>query len=208
MIKRTKKNDVNAKGSMMLLCATEAEVTFFQQFRKDCRYANLTVQKATGNTLEKMLKEAGTIRTKGRYTSLWCLFGLDDYSIKVEDIPSYEEVAKKKRVKMLYFSPSFDLYFALFEMTPRKIMSKDELERRCKASFDGYELTSDYFLTKGLNLNFKIYPRLAVADQNARTYNDVTELDTGVKATTLPDFFDDLKTICGKADMSHTRNRF
>lgn len=203
-----KKSKVEAKASMLLLCATDAEVVFFSQFRKDCRYSNLTVLKSSSTNLEKMLSEAGSLRTKGKYTAVWCLFGLDEVGVSIEDCALAEEIAEKKRVKMLYFAPSFDLYFALFEMSPRKIVTKDELERRCAQAFPGYELTTKYFLTDGLNLNFKIYPRLAVADQNARSYNELSEMDTGYKATTLPLFLEELKSVCGQADMSHARNRF
>ena len=203
-----KKNKVEAKGSMLMVCATDAEVAFFSQFRKDCRYSNLTVLKSSSNNLEKLLSEAGSLRTKGKYTTVWCVFGLDEVNASREDVASAEEMADKKRVKMLYFDPSFDLYFALFEMSPRKVVTKEELERRCQQAFPGYELTTKYFLTTGLNLNFKIYPRWAVADQNARSYNDLCDMDTGYKATTLPLFFEDLKSVCGQADMSHARNRF
>ncbi len=203
-----KKNKIDTKGSMLLLTATEAEAVFFNQFRKDCRYSNLTVLKASSTNLEKMVREAGSLRNKGRYTSVWCLFGLDDVSATIEDCMRIEKSAEKKRVNLLYFNPSFDLYFALFEMAPRRIVTKDELEKRCRASFENYELTKEYFLKDGINLNFRIYPRLSVADQNALSYNDLSELDTGFKATSLPTFLDDLKEVCGKADMSQARNRF
>lgn len=203
-----KKNKIEAKGSMLMLCATDAEAIFFSQLRKDCRYSNLTVQKSSSTSLDRMLSEAGSLRNKGKYTSVWCVFGLDEVNAAVEDVKRAEESAEKKRVRMLYFAPSFDLYFTLFEMSPRKLMTKDELVRRCQVAFPGYELSAKYFLTDGLNLNFKIYPRLAVADQNARTYNDIAEMDTGFKATTLTEFLDDLKAVCGKANMSQARNRF
>lgn len=203
-----KKTKVEAKGSMLLVCATEAEVAFFNQLRKDCRYSNLTVVKANANTLEKIISESSSLRIKGKYTTVWVLFGLDEVNAKIEDVAKIEESAEKKRVNLLYFAPSFDLYFALFEMSPRKLVTKEELERRCQAAFSGYALTTEYFLTEGLNLNFKIYPRLAVADQNARLYNEISEMDTGYKATTLPLFLESLKNVCGKADMSHARSRF
>ena len=67
-----KKNKIEAKSSMLLLCATDAEAAFFNQFRKDCRYSNLTVAKASGKTIEKILSEAGSLRNKGKYSSVWC----------------------------------------------------------------------------------------------------------------------------------------
>ncbi len=203
-----KKNKINAKLSMLMLCATEAETIFFNQLRKDCRYQNLTVLKSSSNVLDKMLSEAGSLKKKEKFDSVWCVFGLDEVGLSLEAVAEAEKTAEKKKVKLLYFNPSFELYFALFEMTPRKLMTKEELLKRCTASFPSFELGQKYLLTEGLNLNFKIYPRLAVADQNARTYNDISELETGFKATSMPLFFDDLKEVCGKADMSQARNRF
>ena len=203
-----KKNKLEVKPSMLLLCATDAEATFFNQFRKDCRYSNLTVAKANGKTIEKMLSEAGSLRTKGKFSSVWCVFGLDEVDASLEDVDACKEIAEKKKVKMLYFAPSFELYFALFETCPKRIADKESLLRRIRVTFPDFQLTTRYFLTSGLNVNFKIYPKLAVADQNARDYNAISEMDTGFEATTLSDFLDDLKNVCGKADMSLARNRF
>ena len=203
-----KKNKLEVKPSMLLLCATDAEATFFNQFRKDCRYSNLTVAKANGKTIEKMLSEAGSLRTKGKFSSVWCVFGLDEVDASLEDVDACKEIAEKKKVKMLYFAPSFELYFALFETCPKRIADKESLLRRIRVTFPDFQLTTRYFLTSGLNVNFKIYPKLAVADQNARDYNAISEMDTGFEATTLSDFLDDLKSVCGKADMSQARNRF
>ena len=203
-----KKNKLEVKPSMLLLCATDAEATFFNQFRKDCRYSNLTVAKANGKTIEKMLSEAGSLRTKGKFSSVWCVFGLDEVDASLEDVDACKEIAEKKKVKMLYFAPSFELYFALFETCPKRIADKESLLRRIRVTFPDFQLTTRYFLTSGLNVNFKIYPKLAVADQNARDYNAISEMDTGFEATTLSDFLDDLKNVCGKADMSQSRNRF
>ena len=203
-----KKNKLEVKPSMLLLCATDAEATFFNQFRKDCRYSNLTVAKANGKTIEKMLSEAGSLRTKGKFSSVWCVFGLDEVDASLEDVDACKEIAEKKKVKMLYFAPSFELYFALFETCPKRIADKESLLRRIRVTFPDFQLTTRYFLTSGLNVNFKIYPKLAVADQNARDYNAISEMDTGFEATTLSDFLDDLKNVCGKDDMSQARNRF
>lgn len=203
-----KKNKIEAKGCMLMLCRTEAETIFFNQLRKDCRYQNLTVLKSTSDVLDKMLSEAGRLRKNGMYDSVWCVFALDEVGLEREALAEAEKCAERKRIKLLYFDPSFELYFALFEMAPRKLMTKEDLLKRCVASFPSFELSQKYLLTEGGNLNFRIYPRLAVADQNARTYNDISELELGFKATSMPLFFDDLKKVCGKADMSQARNRF
>ncbi len=203
-----KKNKIEAKSSMLILAVTDAETTFFNQLRKDLRYSNLTVLKSRSNTLDKLLTEAGQMRTKGKYSSVWCIFGLDEVNAKIEDVARAEESAAKKGVNMLYFDPSFDLYFALFAEDLKKIQSKEELKTIVEKAYPGFELSQRYFLTDGLNLNFKIYPRLAAADLNARTYNEMCLDETGFNATSLPLFFDSLKEVCGKADMSQARNRF
>ena len=74
-----------------------------------------------------------------------------------------------------------------------------------QSAIPGYELTPEYFLTKGLNLHIKLFPRHSAADLNARNYNSVALAATGLKATTMPDFNENLTEICGLADMSHNQ---
>lgn len=203
-----KKNKIEAKTSMLIITATDAETTFFNQLRKDCRYSNLTVLKGSSQNLSKLVNETSSLKIKGKYSAAWCVFGLDEVSSTIEDVARMEEEAAKKKVGLLYFDPSFDLYFALFAGELKKIASKTDLENICKKAYPGYELEQRYFLTDGININFKIYPRLAVADENARLYNQMCEDETGFSASSLPLFFDSLKAVCGKADMSQARNRF
>lgn len=202
-----KRNKVDAKQTMLLVCANEAEAIFFSQLRKDCRYSNLTVVAANGITsLEKLLDYAGKLRNKGKYTSCWAVFGLDEVGATRESVNDAEELALKKKIKMLYFEPSFDLYFSLFFAAPNELIEDiEKLKENVKSHIDGYELSSEYFLTKGLNLNFTLYPKLAEADKNARSYNEFVSFDRGYDVTSLPLFFDDLKEVCGKADMSHSQ---
>ena len=96
-----KKNKIEAKSSMLLLCATDAEAAFFNQFRKDCRYSNLTVAKASGKTIEKILSEAGSLRNKGKYSSVWCVFGLDEVDATLEDVDACNDLADKKKVRII-----------------------------------------------------------------------------------------------------------
>ncbi len=202
-----KRNRVEAKETMLLVCAKEAEAIFFSQMRKDCRYSNLTVVAAPSSMpLEKLLDYAGKLRNRGKYTSCWVAFGLDDVSAALEDVENAEEYAAKKKLRMLYFEPSFDLYFLMFLARPKAyIGSPEEVRDSVRKSIADYELSSSYFLTKGINLNFSLYPKLAEADRNARDYNELVSFEKGYDATSLPAFFDDLKTVCGKADMSHNQ---
>lgn len=204
-----KRNKVEAKETMLLVCAKESEAVFFSQMRKDCRYSNLTVIAEESSSLEKFIDAAAKERNRGKYSVCWALFGFNDVATDVEEVKSIMDYADKKKVNLCYFNPTFDLYFMLFATKPRAFISDSEMiKNRVQTAFDGYDGSVEYFLTKGLNLNFRIYPQLAEADKNARDYNNISEIDTGIVATTLPLFFDSLKSVCGKADMSHNlKNR-
>ncbi len=204
-----KRNKVEAKETMLLVCAKESEAVFFSQMRKDCRYSNLTVIAEESSSLEKFIDAAAKERNRGKYSVCWALFGFNDVATDVEEVKSMMDYADKKKVNLCYFNPTFDLYFMLFATKPRAFISDSEMiKNRVQSAFDGYDGSVEYFLTKGLNLNFRIYPQLAEADKNARDYNNISEIDTGIVATTLPLFFDSLKSVCGKADMSHNlKNR-
>lgn len=204
-----KRNKVEAKETMLLVCALESEAVFFSQMRKDCRYSNLTVVAQETDSLEKFIDAAAKERSKGKFSVCWALFGFDDLNTNVDEVKQLMDYAEKKKVNLCFFNPTFDLYFMLFVAKPRAFIGDSEMIRnRVHSSFEGYDGSVEYFLTKGLNLNFKIYPQLALADGNARDYNNIAEIDTGLPATTLPLFFDSLKNVCGKADMSHNlKNR-
>ena len=204
-----KRNKVEAKETMLLVCAKESEAVFFSQMRKDCRYSNLTVIAEECSSLEKFIDAAVKERNRGKYSVCWALFGFNDVATDVEEVKSMMDYADKKKVNLCYFNPTFDLYFMLFATKPRAFISDSEMiKNRVQSAFDGYDGSVEYFLTKGLNLNFRIYPQLAEADKNARDYNNISEIDVGIVATTLPLFFDSLKSVCGKADMSHNlKNR-
>lgn len=195
------------KETMLLVCATESEAIFFSQMKKDCRYSNLTIVAANKKyKLEKLIEFASRARNKGKFSTCWTVFGFDDLDADVASVQDAEKLAEKKKVNLLYFNPCFDLYFLLHGEKPNSFISDvDSIKKKVEEMHPGYNLSVEYLLTKGLNLNFEIYPKLAEADKNAREYNELAEFETGLLATSLPNFFDSLKNVCGKADMSHNQ---
>ena len=208
-MKTRKKNTTEPKRMLLLVCATEAEALYFSQMRKDCRYVNLTVLQAPAGQvkdLQSLIDWTGKQRSKGRFDSAWALFGFDDVKTDVAGVKEMESYAGKKKVKMLYFNPSFELWFILHLGAPSAFVSDiSPLREKLQSAIPGYELTPEYFLTKGLNLHIKLFPRHSAADLNARNYNSVALAATGLKATTMPDFNENLTEICGLADMSHNQ---
>ena len=199
-----KRNRIDAKETMLLVCANDAEYAFFSQFRKDCRYSNMTIKAREGKAtdLHSLIDFASRQKNKGKYSVCWICFGFDDVGIKVEEMEKELEYAERKKVQLLYFNPTFYLYFLLFDFKPEVLLSRKDIVEKLAKKYPGFEDSEKYFLTDGLALNLKIYPRLAVADANARAFNDKIEIQTGLPATSLPDFLDSVKTVCGKADMS------
>ena len=184
-MKTRKKNITQPKETLLLVCATEAEALYFSQMRKDCRYVNLTVMQVPegkAKNLEALIDFTGRQRSRGRFDSAWALFGFDDLGVGVSDVKEMEEYAAKKKVKMLYFNPTFELWFLLHLGTP-----------------------AEYLLTNGLNLHIRLFPMHSKADLGARNYNDIVRTQTGLEATTMPLFDEDIEAICGKADMSHNQ---
>lgn len=203
-----KRARVLPKETMLLVCANESEAIFFSQMRKDCRYSNLTIMTAPQNcdSLEKFIDFSSRSKNRGKFSVCWSVFGLAELNVDGFALQDGLDYASRKKVNLLYFNPSFDLYFLLHMQKPAKfISSEEEIARLVSEKFNGYELSTNYFLTDGLNFNFEIYPQLAEADRNAREYNADCEFETGMPVTSLPAFFDSLKEICGKADMSHNR---
>ena len=206
MIKR-KKNITAPKQTLLLVCATEAEALYFSQMRKDCRYVNLTVVTAPGKKdLKGLVDFTARERNHGKFDSAWALFGFDDIGTNADEIKEMEEYCEKKKVRLCWCNPSFDLWFIFHLGAPSSYMADiSPLRAKLQEALPGFEMTPEYFLTKGLNTHIRIFPRHASADINARNYNVVAKAATGLEATMMPALNEDITAICGTADMSHNQ---
>ena len=207
MIKR-KKNITAPKQTLLLVCATEAEALYFSQMRKDCRFVNLTVLKApAGKDLKGLIDYTAKERNHGKYDSSWALFGFDDVNTNADEVKEMlSEYAEKKKVKLCWCNPKFDLWFIFHLGAPSSYLSDiSPLEAKLREALPGFEMTPEYFLTKGLNTHIRLFPRHASADINARNYNVVAKAATGLEATAMPLLNEDVTAICGTADMSHNQ---
>lgn len=208
MIKR-KKNIIEPKKSLLIVCATEAEVLFFSQMRKDCGYINLTVVKALkADSLKALVDSAAKSKNAGRFDSTWALFGFNDVNTSAEEVLAYQEYSEKKKVRLCWFNPSFELWIALHFQTP-VAFSADiaPLMNAVKAKLPGFAFTPEYLLTEGINLHYDIFGQHSDADSRARLYNAAAKLSTGLEATTMPRLNEDISEICGLGDMSRHRKR-
>ncbi|MDD7255455.1 RloB domain-containing protein [Bullifex porci] len=204
-----KRKSTPSMGTLLLVTATEAEAIFFSQMRKDCRYANLTVMHSGAKTLAEHISFTSKAKFKNRFDAAFALFGFDDVNTNVEEVKKAEEDCKSKKIGLCYFNPSFHLWVYLHLAKPNSfIISSDAMANAIASKIEGYEISSEYLMTKGLNLHMQLFPRHAQADINARDYNVIAMRATGLKATTMPELNQKITEICGQADMSHNTKIF
>lgn len=210
MIKR-KKNIKTAKGTILLVTATKAEAAYFSQMRKDCRYMNLTVEYA-GKDEDLTLKELIDITSKKKnlrkYDNVWCLFGFDEVGTDKNEVKEYEDYAKRKRINLCWFDPCFELWFLLHAASLPSYVGDASAIREKVKSLIGGEFSQEFLLTKGINLHLQLFSKHAMADINARKYNDAISFAHGIDATTMPLFDEMILDVCGTADMSHNQKAF
>lgn len=204
-----KKNNVLAKGTLLIATATEAEALFFSQMRKDCRFVNMSIITLQSKSVEDFIMKAGREKNRGRFDMAFALFAFDDFNTNAEEVKALFPLAEKKKVGLTFFNPSFDLWVYLHLSEPKNfIADKSIFENALKGKLSSYEFTQNYLMNDGLNLHMNLFPRHAMADLAARNYNLIAKTATGLEATTMPELNKAISEICGQADMSHNTKVF
>ena len=209
MIKR-KKNIKTAKGTILLVTATRAEAAYFSQMRKDCRYMNLTVEFAGKDelTLKELIDITSKKKNQRKYDNVWCLFGFDEVNTNKDEVKEMQEYSERKKIHLVWFDPCFELWFLLHAAPlPSYVGDADAIRAKVKGMIGG-DLTTEFLLTKGINLHLQLFSKHAMADINARKYNDAIAFTHGIEATTMPLFDEMILEVCDKADMSHNQKAF
>lgn len=209
MIKR-KKNIKSAKGTILLVTATKAENAYFSQMRKDCRYMNLTVEYAGKDelTLKELIDITSKRKNQKKYDNVWCLFGYDEVNTNKDEVQEFMEYATRKRIHLCWFDPCFELWFLLHAAALPAYVGDAAAIRSKVSKLIGGEFSLEFLLTKGINLHLQLFSKHAMADINARKYNEAIVFTHGLEATTMPDFDEMILEVCDKADMSHNQKAF
>ena len=172
---------------------------------------NLTVEWAGSESLslKQLIDITSRKKLAGRYQYVWTLFGLDEVGADIETVKEMGEYAERKKINLCWFNPCFELWFALhLGQMAAYTNDAEALRARVKGAIKGFEMTPEYLLTGGLNLHLQLFSRHATADLNARNYNDIVKIQTGLEATTMPLFDECIQNVCGQADMSHNQKAF
>ena len=69
----------------------------------------------------------------------------------------------------------------------------------------GYQETEDFMSNEGKDIHLRLFSSFSTAVLNASSYNKLCEKATGLAATSFPLLYENIKEICGEADLSHNQ---
>ena len=195
-----------AKSTILIATANPAVAAYFSRVRKDCRYVNMTVQCLNASTLEGLIKATGKARIAGKFASAWAIFGLDDFGIKPADITAAKPLADARKVKLGWNLPCFSMWLYLhLKPLNQYIGDAASFDQALAKVFPGFKFTAQYMTNEGQDIHLRLFSSFTKAVNNTSVYNKVSEKVNGIPATTFPLLYDDIKDICGEADLSHNQ---
>lgn len=195
-----------AKSTILIATANPAVAAYFSRVRKDCRYVNMTVQCLNASTLEGLIKATGKARIAGKFASAWAIFGLDDFGIKPADITAAKPLADARKVKLGWNLPCFSMWLYLhLKPLNQYIGDAASFDQALAKVFPGFKFTAQYMTNEGQDIHLRLFSSFTKAINNTSVYNKISEKVNGIPATTFPLLYDDIKDICGEADLSHNQ---
>lgn len=194
------------KKTILIATANPAIAAYFSRMRKDCRYTSMTVQCLPADTIDALIKATSRARIAGKFASAWAVFGLNDFDLKPADIPAAQDLASTRKVRLAWTSPNLSLWLFLHLKPLNIYIDKAEpLDQALAKVFPSYQPTAQYMSNEGQDIHLKLFPSFSKAIVNAASYNRIAERTTGVAATTFPLLYEDIKDLCGDADLSHNQ---
>lgn len=201
-----KRNPVSPRNTMLIVTSNPTLAVYFSRVRKDCRYVSLTVEYKSAESLEDLIKISAKRRIAGKYSSTWVVFSFKDFDLKAKDVIDMEDFAKSKKVKLGWVNPNLSLWLYL-HLKPINVFVDEasSFEHAIAKVFPGYEETEDYMTNDGKDIHLRLFSSFSTAVVNASSYNKLAEKTTGLIATSFPLLYEDIKEVCGEADLSHNQ---
>ena len=201
-----KRTPILPKKTILIATADTAMVAYFSRVRKDCRYGNMTVQYIPAETLEDLIKATGKARIAGKFASAWALFSLSEFNLKPADITAAQSLADSRKVKLGWVSPNLSLWLFLhLKALNVYVDNASQIDQALAKVFPGYEPTAEYLTNEGQDIHLRLFSSFSKAVLNSGDYNKIAEKKTGVAATSFPLLYEDIKELCGEADLSHNQ---
>ena len=201
-----KRTPVFPKKTILIATSNTAMVAYFSRVRKDCRYVNMTVQYLPAESLDELIKATGKARIAGKFASAWALFGLTDFDLQPADITAAQPLADSRKVKLGWVSPNISMWLFL-HLKPLNVYvdNASQFDQALAKVFPGYEPTAEYLTNEGQDIHLRLFSSFSKAILNSSVYNKIAEKKNGVAATSFPLLYEDIKNLCGEADLSHNQ---
>ncbi|MBR4426817.1 MAG: RloB domain-containing protein [Spirochaetales bacterium] len=201
-----KRTPVFPKKTILIATSNTAMVAYFSRVRKDCRYVNMTVQYLPAENLDELIKATGKARIAGKFASAWALFGLTDFNLQPADITAAQPLADSRKVKLGWVSPNISMWLFL-HLKPLNVYvdNASQFDQALAKVFPGYEPTAEYLTNEGQDIHLRLFSSFSKAILNSSVYNKIAEKKNGVAATSFPLLYEDIKNLCGEADLSHNQ---
>lgn len=201
-----KRNPVLPRKTMLIVTSNPALAVYFSRVRKDCRYVSLSVECQAADSLEELIKVTAKRRIAGKYSSAWAVFSFNDFGLKAGDVNAMSALADSKKVKLGWVNPSLSLWLFL-HLKPINVYidNSASLDQALAKVFPGYEETEEFMTNDGKDIHLRLFSSFSTAVLNASSYNKLCEKATGLAATTFPALYENIKEICGEADLSHNQ---
>lgn len=191
---------------MLILTSNEIETQYFNQMRRDCRYANMVVRKKSEqvHTIEQMISEAGTLRKHEGFSESWCITNPSDVAFVPVHADAYEELARKKRVRVVYNNPGIEFWFYLHFTRPAKeFNSRRDVEQALQEYLPGFSSDLEYLTGKeGMQLYMNLFANKSQAALHADAYKRAAGPqrigEIGHMSTNMPTFLTHVIETCGK----------
>lgn len=199
-----KRTPVLPKKTILIATANAGMAAYFSRVRKDCRYVNMTVEYLPADSLEALIKATGKARIAGKFASAWAVFGLDDFGIKPAALAGAQELAEARKVKLGWTTPNLSMWLFLhLKDLNVYVENAASFDQALAKVFPGYKPTAEFLTNEGRDIHLRLFSSFSKAVLNAAAYNRIAEKKNGVPATTFVTMYDDIKEICGEADLSH-----
>ena len=201
-----KRTPILPKKTILIATSDTAMAAYFSRVRKDCRYGNMTVQYIPADSLDDLIKATGKARIAGKFASAWALFSLSEFKLKPADITAAQSLADSRKVKLGWVAPNLSLWLFLhLKALNLYVDNASQLDQAIAKVFPGYEPTAEFLTNEGQDIHLRLFSSFSKAVLNSGDYNKIAEKKTGVAATSFPLLYEDIKELCGEADLSHNQ---
>jgi hypothetical protein len=199
-----KRTPILPRKTILIATANAGMAAYFSRVRKDCRYVNMTVEYIPADSLEGLIKATGKARIAGKFASAWAVFGLSDFNTRSTELATARALAATRKVKLGWTTPNLSMWLFLhLKALNVYVDNAASFDQALAKVFPGYAPTAEYLTNEGRDIHLRLFSSFSKAVLNAAAYNKIVEKVNGFGATTFVEMYDDIKEICGEADLSH-----